>query len=1200
MPTAVVDDSWAGSPYRESLVRALLRLLRSRGPEPGLLGLDAAEELPPGTVRLLLTDGLSPRWRDGTALELLRRWGRSGPTAAVLLSADAVPLVPGPATARTRLRAPGPGAANLHWRLEQLPDEEPLQVGAGPVVPLLHAEPRWFAAWDRLLSGGRTVQLTVCRPATDGPPRQPGPVPVRDAVRAFAATASPTAFALGVLLAAVPVTPAITAQLCRLVPGSAPLDVMPLLAHGLLVPAETRPDAEAGALDFRPGARAALLGYGRRTDAQLAWRAVDAVCSPDRPLFAPVLDRPERAGRPEGPAPHLRVLAEVLAVLDGPRAEPPPHALPAPDGEQPTRHPAGPVDTPPSTARRPAAGGGSMTTSTGTAPAIWGNIPPRNRNFTGRAELLSTLHERLADGATAVLPEAMHGLGGIGKSQLAVEYLYRHQGEYDLVWWIPSERTPQITQSLAELGRRLGITEAEPGATVGAVLDALRTGQPYQRWLLVFDNAESPEQIAPFLPTTGTGSVLITSRYPHWEHVARQLEVTVFTRDESKELLRRRGQDLSDEDADRLAEALGDLPLAIEQAAAWRAETGMSADEYLRLFEEKKSELLQFSAPFDYQKSAATAWNVSLDHVERINPAAIQLLQVCAFFAPEPIPRGLLTGPKRAGITPELDRALADEMRLSLAIREISRYSLARIDPRTKAVQMHRLVQAALVNRMTESQQARMRQGAHMLLSAADPRNPESPSSWERYAELYPHVAASQAIRSADPWVRELVLNVAKYLQRWGDHSTALEFTTEAYQVWKAEFGEDEQHTLRMAWWLGFVLTANGRYAEAAELNNRTLRHYEKQTPGDPGALRPSQIREERLDAMSAVAADLRVKGDFDAALEMSRTVHELSLRAFDEEDPVTLNAAHNLGVSLRLVGRFQDAYELDRRTWAQKAELFGTHHEQTLLTRNGLSIDQRELGRYEHARNRQEEVVALHEQLLGISNQATLHARRVLAVARRKAGDHQGARELSERTLELMRRRFGDEHPDTMASALALSVDLRHTGELEAAASLAKETAARFAETLGAEHPHTRSAFANLAITLRLAGDAEGALQQDEAAFAGLSERLGRNHVLALVVETNLASDLAALGRHEEALARGLDVVARSSEILGPEHPSTLAARANVALDLRAVGREDEALADHAATVEAMRRVLGPTHPATADFAAWTRANCYIDPLPL
>ncbi|MFJ9628326.1 FxSxx-COOH system tetratricopeptide repeat protein [Streptomyces sp. NPDC101175] len=835
------------------------------------------------------------------------------------------------------------------------------------------------------------------------------------------------------------------------------------------------------------------------------------------------------------------------------------------------------------------------------SPAVWENVPPRNPNFTGRERLLDELAERLAANVhpTAVLPEAMYGLGGIGKSQLAIEYVYRHQADYDLVCWVSSEHTPGIVNVLAHLAGRLDIdAEGDASATVAQALDALRRGVPYTRWLLVFDNAENAQSLAPYLPNSQHGAVLITSRNPQWEDIAGCLEVDVFERAESVALLNKRGPELSPQDADLLAEALGDLPLAIEQAAAWRAQTGMPAQEYLRLFNEKRSDLLFEGAPNLYPETVATAWNVSLDRIEHTNPEALHLLQVCAYFAPEPIPRSLFSGAHHGTISPELDAALADPMRLGRAIREIKRFSLARIDPRNNSLQMHRLVQNVLAQRMTPLEQERMRLGAQSLLASVDPRDPWSNAQWDRYSELYPHVVASDAIHSTDPWVRDLVSNTAKYLQRFGDHDSALKFTHEAHEAAAGLFGSDDEKTLLLAFWLGWILFSMGRYPEAAEINEATLNAHEALTPSGP--TRPVDARESQLDAIGAVAADLRVKGDFRRALEQSRRVFVTATEAYGEDEPFTLNAAHNLGVALRLVGSFQEAYELDRNTWELKQTLLGVEHELTLLTRVGLTIDERELGLYQHARNRQEEVVSQYLRHMREDNPAVLHANRVLAVARRKAGDHEAALELSERVLAVMEGRFGKEHPDTIAAALGLSVDLRYTGHLERARALAETSLDHYRRIFGDRHPHTVSAQANLAIIDRTDGRFESAYELDRAAHATLVAGLGERHPLTMVVATNLASDLAELGRHQEALDLGTETLEHSSEVLGEGHPSTLSLAANRALDLRALERQDECDEVHGVVLAEMRERLGLEHPATTTLANWERANCFIDPLPL
>ncbi len=155
----------------------------------------------------------------------------------------------------------------------------------------------------------------------------------------------------------------------------------------------------------------------------------------------------------------------------------------------------------------------------------------------------------------------------------------------------------------------------------------------------------------------------------------------------------------------------------------------------------------------------AAAWNVSLERLRRNHPAALQLLQVCAFFAPEPISRRLLSGVRDAPVPAELSAALSDPIKLSRAIREINRYALARINHNTNTIQLHRLVQRVLINQMSEPLKRQMREGAHRLLAKGDPGEPEASHQWQQYGDLLPHVLHSGAVRSTDPWVRQLVLN---------------------------------------------------------------------------------------------------------------------------------------------------------------------------------------------------------------------------------------------------------------------------------------------------------------------------------------------------------------------------------------------------------------------------------------------------------
>src|SRR5580698_2371087 len=303
----------------------------------------------------------------------------------------------------------------------------------------------------------------------------------------------------------------------------------------------------------------------------------------------------------------------------------------------------------------------------GTLPRLW-NIPARNPAFTGREDLLAAVRVQLQAGQTAVV-QALHGMGGVGKTQLAAEYAHRFAGSYELAWWIDAEQGGLIADQVADLGQALGCVPAGAGsqAVRAAVLAELRHRG---RWLLIFDNAEAPVDVASWLPGDG-GHVLITSRERGWDEIATPVEVDVLSRAESIEMLRRRVRRLAEADADRLAAELGHLPLAIAQAAGFMADTGTPASQYLGLLQTRAGQLLDQGAPGSYPQSLAAATAMITARLSDQDPAAAELASLCAFLAPEPIPEDLFTN--AAGLLPgELAAQAADPLAWRQTLAHVS------------------------------------------------------------------------------------------------------------------------------------------------------------------------------------------------------------------------------------------------------------------------------------------------------------------------------------------------------------------------------------------------------------------------------------------------------------------------------------------------------------------------------------------------
>ncbi|MEV2234537.1 FxSxx-COOH system tetratricopeptide repeat protein [Streptomyces phaeochromogenes] len=868
-----------------------------------------------------------------------------------------------------------------------------------------------------------------------------------------------------------------------------------------------------------------------------------------------------------------------------------------------TRHSAGSSSTPTSyaadspTPRPPRQGGTPVSAGSPVAsgphdpPRIWGNVPQRNRNFTGRETLLEVLRERLRGGVAAVLPEALHGMGGVGKSQIAIEYVYRHSREYRLIWWVPSEQESQIVQSLIELGEQMGLQVGPGMSAVPAVLDALRRGQPYQDWLLVFDNAEDPQTVRKYFPNNGPGSIVVTSRNSQWSTNFRSLEVDVFTREESVALLRRRSDNLPDGAVDAIAAKLGDLPLAVEQAAVWLAETGMPVQQYLDVYERNFTELMQFAPPSDYNRSVAAAWNVSLGRLRETRPDALQLLQVCAFFAPEPIEWDLFSAVRGVSVPPELQSTLADPVKLGRAVREIGRYALARIDHRQNTVLMHRLVQRVLIEQMDPREQAMMQHAAHQLLSHADPRNPQRSMFWPRYSSLLSHLRASDAVRCDDGWTRQLVLNEVRFLRARGDHSGALALGEEAAAIWRESRGEDHEEVLAIDQQIAETLREQGTdLPRAYALQSGLVERYGRVL---------GEGHEDTQRAQSYLAIHHRNRGQFEEARRMDRHVFEASKREFGSDDPATLLAAHNYGVSLRLAGNSEQALELDYDTWQRRIEVLGEDHIHTLGTREAYLLDLQEVGRYAEALDGYTTLAGEVTGRLGEQHRFVALVYRNWCVTLRKMGNHEDAYELSTRYLPVIGDSLGTDSRHYLLLAVSHANDLRQVGKLRESRTLSEQMLEKNRARYGQEHPHSYAIAMNLAVTLRLLGECEEAFELDQESVAGLTLLHGSGHPRSLLARMNLASDHFALGRPEEAHA--IDVAV--AEELGRQrenHPANLAVRLNLSYDLKALGRTEESNQLYSRALSKYRQVLGASHPATLDAERGLRANSDIDMLSL
>jgi MinD-like ATPase involved in chromosome partitioning or flagellar assembly/tetratricopeptide (TPR) repeat protein len=855
----------------------------------------------------------------------------------------------------------------------------------------------------------------------------------------------------------------------------------------------------------------------------------------------------------------------------------------------------------------------------GSEPEVF-NVPARNARFTGREKDLRQLRSRLRAGGTAVvlsgsMPVTLHGMGGIGKTQVAMEYAYRFRSSYDLVWWIDADPITSVEGSLADLGSRLGIPVLPSVRdTARAVLQALTRGEPYARWLLIFDSAEEPENLGDFMPR-GNGHVLVTSRNPSWTDTAQAIHIDVFERDESIAHLRQRVPSIRPDEAHRVAEMLGDLPIAVAAAGAWLADTGAGVDEYMREIERLGLGVLAVDATEN--RSVEATWDLSLQRLRDRSPAAYRLLQLCSVLAPE-IALELVYSDTMATALVPFDPSVSERIVRASLVQQINRLSLLRLDQRGDRIArgervppglavdrspggqllIHRLLQHVVRSRMTEDELTEARHHVHLVLGAARPDGEvDDPETWQRFRILWPHLEPSNAVECSDESVRRLLIDRVRYLWIRGDLTTGHERARMYRDSWTASLenlpdSTERQVLRRQLLHLSFneanILGEMGRFDESRHIDEAVLAEQRE-------LLGPDHAH--TLMTAGSLARDLRGLGRYAEALELDQATYAAWQERFGEEHPRTIAALNNLAVDYRLMGDFRAALERDEAVYQLRRVVLSENHFLTLITAANIGRDLREAGEYERSVALLENVHTTHEQVWGTDSQGALNAQANLAVSLRSAGRAHDAAGLLDYAYERLNDRFGPAAPDTLACRLSRSVNMLELDEMEAAQRELQAVRDSYERSLGESHPHTLVCLSNLAAMALAMNDPVRARDLSGTASERLAQVLFPDHPYALAAQMNFAICVAASGDAQAAIEPMRDATARITRTFGPHHPHTMRCQANLALLLDRVGAAgDVELND---TLRALADTIGVAHPAVNALREGRLLRRIIDPHP-
>jgi tetratricopeptide (TPR) repeat protein len=763
----------------------------------------------------------------------------------------------------------------------------------------------------------------------------------------------------------------------------------------------------------------------------------------------------------------------------------------------------------------------------GQPPPIF-RLPARNRNFAGREALLEVLRNQLAGGRAAALTAATrqvatHGLGGTGKSQLAIAYAWRWASDYSRIIWLRAETPEALGADFDALANDLCLFNSNKPAEQAAVIEAVRkhlTENP--GWLLIFDNAPEPRAVEHAVPRAG-GQVIFTSRYTAWGKHAAPLRVDVWLPEEAEQFLLQRVGTKAHRAAAELAQELGYLPLALEHAAAYCEQASLALSDYLAVFRARR--LALFSPEIlsgDEACTVTTTWNLSLDRIrdDEKCPEAAALFTLCAFFGPDRIPLEMVWS--GADYLPEpLAAALRDDLKVNGALSALLRYSLVVVEGsgKDRVVSVHRLLQEVTRERLTEGEKTRWATAALRIVHQAFPDNGEDVRTWPSCGQLAPHAVAVLDYvepREIEQEVTARLLNqLARYAYGRAEYATAEPLLQRALAIREKALGLDHPDTAASLNDLAVLYRDQGRYKEAEPLYERAL-----------------AIRE----------------------------------KALGPDHSSTATSLNNLAMLYRNQGRYEEAEPLYQRALAIR-EALGPDHPHTASSLNNLAALYDDQGRYKEAEPLYRRALAIWEKALGPDHPDTATSLNNLALLYGNQGRYGEAEPLYQRALTIRERALGPDHPLTASSLNNLAALYDDQGCYEKAEPPYRRALAIKEKALGPDHPSTATSLNNLALLYGNQGRYKKAEPLYQRALAIREKALGPDHPDTAMTLNNLALLYNDQGRYEKAEPLYRRALAIREKALGPDHPSTANTRANYAALLRATGRDAEAVALEAQT---------------------------------
>jgi len=779
-------------------------------------------------------------------------------------------------------------------------------------------------------------------------------------------------------------------------------------------------------------------------------------------------------------------------------------------------------------------------------PPIW-NVPyHHNPNFIGRVDILSNLRLSLTSGEPTAWKQAITGMGGVGKTQLAVQYIYLHKTDYNVIWWIRCEEVVVMDADYADLAVSLYLPEKDSPDQTEITTAVKRWLEHHSGWLLIFDNAQDPEEIRNYLPRGGAGHLIITSRNIDWGGAAKLLPVRIFDRADSVDFLCKRAWQDDTKAADALADELGDLPLALEQAGAYIETTGIMLTDYQELFQSRRKELWDDETPPpDYHSLVATTWSLAMEQVSKESHVAADLLNLCAFLASDGISLEMLS--KGAEHLPEPLAATAiDRLAMNRAKKVLMRYSLVEVTG--NALSVHRLVQTVIRDRIAENNRKVWIEAALHILCDAFPIKSDDPESIDIQTLvdcscLLPHALSaskhaeilevalglvSNLLNQAGSYLREradlyeakelheralkiaeafyhkkhpdvaiCLENLGRVLRDQGNLEDAKNQLERALKIDEASYGSEHPHVAICVDNLGRVLDNMGKLTAAKE-------HFERALKIDEVNYGPNHFKVAiRLNNLGSV---IQNQGNLEVAKYHYEKALEIDMAFYSKNHPYVAIRLNNLGSVLQDMGDLQGAKEHYEKALKIDKAFYGPESPHVAICVNNLGSVLQDLGNLPEAKQHFKRALKIDEITFGPDHHRVANDVNNFGLVLRAQGDLQGAKQNFERALKIGEKTYGFDHPNVAMIVNNLGIVLRVLGDLQASKEHFKRALKIDENTYGSEHPNVARDINNLGLILQDMRDLQGAKEHLERALKIDENTYGPDH-------PNVARDITNLG---------------------------------------------------------------------------------------